>query len=188
MSKIKLTLPAGEKLTYGKLVSFEAPCACTNVDGIQINGTDYALVDALGNSFAKTPAFKEGLLVTVAIDNVNYKALLQNPSIVATAKTISETLPVSKGGTGKTSASEALAALGGVPTTRKVNGKVLSGDITLSASDVGAAPSSHTHDYAPSGHTHTPKSIGAAPEHIVSTVDPGVGSTLETGKLYVVYK
>ena len=35
-----------------------------------------------------------------------------------------------------------------VPTSRKVNGKALTADITLSASDVGAAASSHTHsDY-----------------------------------------
>ena len=33
-----------------------------------------------------------------------------------------------------------------VPTTRKVNGKALSSDITLSASDVGAAASSHNHN------------------------------------------
>jgi hypothetical protein len=33
-----------------------------------------------------------------------------------------------------------------VPTTRKVNGKALSADITLTASDVGAAVSSHNHD------------------------------------------
>lgn len=33
-----------------------------------------------------------------------------------------------------------------VPTSRTVNGKALSSNITLSASDVGAAPSSHSHD------------------------------------------
>lgn len=35
-----------------------------------------------------------------------------------------------------------------VPTTRKVNNKVLSADISLTASDVGAAATSHTHSYA----------------------------------------
>ena len=35
-----------------------------------------------------------------------------------------------------------------VPTTRTVNGKALSSDITLSASDIGAAESGHTHKYA----------------------------------------
>lgn len=38
--------------------------------------------------------------------------------------------------------------VGAVPTSRTVNGKALSTNITLSASDVGAAASSHTHPYA----------------------------------------
>jgi len=37
------------------------------------------------------------------------------------------------------------AQTGAVPTTREVNGKALSGDITLTAADVGAASASHTH-------------------------------------------
>ena len=43
---------------------------------------------------------------------------------------------------------------GYVPTSRTVNGKALTGNITLSAGDVGAAASSHTHSYAASSHTH----------------------------------
>lgn len=34
-----------------------------------------------------------------------------------------------------------------VPTSRTINGKALASDVTLSASDVGAATSSHTHDF-----------------------------------------
>ena len=37
------------------------------------------------------------------------------------------------------------AQVGAVPTTRKVNGKALSADITLAAADVGAAAASHSH-------------------------------------------
>lgn len=37
------------------------------------------------------------------------------------------------------------AQIGAVPTSRTINGKALTGNITLSASDVGAAPSGHTH-------------------------------------------
>jgi len=47
-------------------------------------------------------------------------------------------VPVSKGGTGAATAAEGLAALGGVPTTRTVNGKALSDNISLAATDVGA--------------------------------------------------
>ena len=41
--------------------------------------------------------------------------------------------------------------VGAVPTSRTVNGKALSSNITLSAGDVGAAASLHTHNYAGSG-------------------------------------
>ena len=37
------------------------------------------------------------------------------------------------------------AQVGAVPTTRKVNGKALSADVTLTAGDVGAAAASHSH-------------------------------------------
>ena len=37
------------------------------------------------------------------------------------------------------------AQVGAVPTTRKVNGKALSADVTLAAADVGAAAASHSH-------------------------------------------
>ena len=57
----------------------------------------------------------------------------------------SGTLPIARGGTNATSASTALSNLGGVPTTRTINSKALSSNITLSASDVGAAESNHTH-------------------------------------------
>ena len=35
--------------------------------------------------------------------------------------------------------------VGAVPTSRKINGKALTSDITLNNSDVGAAPTTHTH-------------------------------------------
>jgi len=46
------------------------------------------------------------------------------------------TLPVAAGGTGAATASAALSNLGAVPTSRTVNGKPLSGDITLAAADI----------------------------------------------------
>ena len=42
-----------------------------------------------------------------------------------------------------------------VPTTRKVNNKVLSADISLTASDVGAATNNHTHNYNDLSNTPT---------------------------------
>ena len=49
-------------------------------------------------------------------------------------------IPIAQGGTGATSAAAGLAALGGVPTSRTVNGKALSANISLSAADVDAMP------------------------------------------------
>lgn len=48
-------------------------------------------------------------------------------------------------GAAAASHSHTAAAVGAVPTTRKVNGKALSADISLTAADVGAAASGHTH-------------------------------------------
>ena len=53
-----------------------------------------------------------------------------------------DVLGIPKGGTGATNADAALTALGGVPSTRTVNTKPLSSDVTLTASDVGAYPTS----------------------------------------------
>ena len=91
-----------------------------------------------------------------------------------------------------------------VPTSRKVNGKVLSSDVTLSASDVGARPSSWTPTAsdvgaAPASHTsdstvHVTAEEKAAwnakadaPSYGTEDLEAGT-SSLETGKLYFVYE
>ena len=51
-----------------------------------------------------------------------------------------DVLGIPKGGTGASTAAEALTALGGVPTTRTVNSKPLSSNVTLTADDVDALP------------------------------------------------
>ena len=50
---------------------------------------------------------------------------------------------IAQGGTGKTTAAEALAALSGVPTGRTINGKALTGDVTLSPADIGGFVGCH---------------------------------------------
>ena len=59
--------------------------------------------------------------------------------------------------------------VGAVPTSRKINGKALTSDITLNNSDVGAAPTTHTHtksqitdfptSMTPTAHTHAADDI-----------------------------
>lgn len=53
-----------------------------------------------------------------------------------------DVLPVSMGGTGASDAAGARSNLGAVPASRTINGKALSGNITLAASDVSAIPTS----------------------------------------------
>ena len=76
------------------------------------------------------------------------------------------------------------AALAGkVPTGRKVNGKALTGDISLTAADVGAAASGHSHTAAQVGaaasnHTHTAEQVGA----LASNGKAATAGTADTAK------
>ena len=77
-----------------------------------------------------------------------------------------------------------------VPTSRKVNGKALSSDINLSASDVGAAPASHTSDSTVHVTAEEKAAWNAkadAPSYGTEDLEAGT-SSLETGKLYFVYE
>ena len=93
------------------------------------------------------------------------------------------------------------AQVGAVPTTRKVNGKALSADVTLAAADVGAAAAGHSH--AASGVTagtlagkvnanaSAAGTLTAAQVRDISVgtaeLTPGT-SALVTGSLYFVYE
>ena len=60
----------------------------------------------------------------------------------------SGTLPIERGGTNASTSTQALENLGGVPKTRTVNNKSLSSDISLTASDVRASASGHSHAFS----------------------------------------
>ena len=82
------------------------------------------------------------------------------------------------------------ANVGAVPTSRKVNRKALSSDITLSASDVGAAPASHTSDSTVHVTAEEKAAWNAkadAPSYGTEDLKAGT-SSLETGKFYFVYE
>ena len=93
------------------------------------------------------------------------------------------------------------AQVGAVPTTRKVNGKALSADVTLAAADVGAAAAGHSH--AASGVTAgtlagkvnaNASAAGALTAAQVRDISVGTAeltpgtSALVTGSLYFVYE
>lgn len=86
-----------------------------------------------------------------------------------------------------------------VPTTRTVNGKSLTGNINLVASDVGAATSSHSHteyassshthsNYASSSHTHSEYVLGTAINNASSTSSPGTSYYIPVANGSTVYK
>lgn len=86
MSKLKLTLPGLEIPVTGKQVSFHAPCDCSVVDCLQIDGVDYIVVDAMGNQVTGNPAggiWSSGAKISVILDVENQKAYLLNGNMPA---------------------------------------------------------------------------------------------------------
>ena len=79
MTKVKLTLPGLEIPVTGKQVSFEAPCNCDATECLQINGVDYYVVDAMGNTVTGIGGvWAVGAKITVVLDVENQKAYLLN--------------------------------------------------------------------------------------------------------------
>lgn len=86
MGKVKLTLPGLEIPVTGKQISFKAPCDCSNVECIQIDGVDYCVVDAMGNQVTGNPTggvWCAGAKVSVILDVEERKAYLLNGNIPA---------------------------------------------------------------------------------------------------------
>ena len=86
MSKLKLTLPGLEIPVTGKQVSFHAPCDCSVVDCLQIDGVDYIVVDAMGNQVTGNPdggIWSSGAKISVILDVENQKAYLLNGNMPA---------------------------------------------------------------------------------------------------------
>ena len=77
MAKIKVNI-SGEAFT-GKIVTFKAPCDCTEATGLVIGEDTYDVVDALGNCITGSYlAWRGGAVVSVALDVDSKKAFLQN--------------------------------------------------------------------------------------------------------------
>jgi hypothetical protein len=73
---------------------------------------------------------------------------------------------------------------GAVPNTRKINNKALSSDVTLSASDVGAASASHSHsNYVPTSRTINNKALSS--NITLSASDVGAATSGHSHSNYV---
>lgn len=141
----------------GSEVVFTAPCNCSEIDGLKVyypeGSKEFTFKDAHSNALTGIgEAFAKGALVKVILDVTNSFAYIQNADTNSYIET--------------TKADIQTQLNGKVPTTRKINNKALSSNITLTASDVGAAPS-----------------------YTYSTTDLTAGtSSLTTGKMYLVYE
>ena len=80
MAKIKVTLPIGDVVSMGKLVTFTAPCDCSVADTIVVNGWEFKMVNAVGYTIPEIgdEVFKEGAVVSVILDTEKNQAFLQN--------------------------------------------------------------------------------------------------------------
>lgn len=68
MTTIKITLPAGETVFDGKIISFRAPCDCEGTAVILIGEREFWLVRGAGASAVKKHTFRAGSWVTVILD------------------------------------------------------------------------------------------------------------------------
>lgn len=76
-------------VTDGMELSFRAPCDCSDVTGVNLDGATYTLVDASGESLTGcSKYFVKDAILTVIIDTVNKKATLLNPRVNTYTKTL----------------------------------------------------------------------------------------------------
>ena len=88
---VKLTLPDSVKVETDLQINFKAPCSCSAVNGLNINGVNYTVVDTLGNCVTgKGGAWVSGALVSVILDAEGQKAYLQNISGYNREETMTE--------------------------------------------------------------------------------------------------
>lgn len=70
---VERTTPA----VHGEELTIIAPCDCSAVEGVQINGVAFPFYDTLGNVLS-SKLFAEGSLIRVMIDVTNNRALILN--------------------------------------------------------------------------------------------------------------
>lgn len=89
MSRLKVNLPGNEIPINGKQVSFRAPCDCSDITCIVIDGEDYALVDSSNGIIAGTVnRWVAGALISVMLDVDNKKAYILNASPCTTCTAV----------------------------------------------------------------------------------------------------
>jgi predicted RNA-binding protein associated with RNAse of E/G family len=112
--------------------------------GVIANGKTYRLVGGITNDcWLEVSGGVWGEITGDLADQDDLQAALNGKDAVGAAAAAQAAAAADA--TSKANAAQAAAIAASVPTSRKVNGKALSADITLTASDVGAAATSHEH-------------------------------------------
>ena len=144
----------------GQALTFKSPANCANITGLRVYypygdataSKVFQFADAHGNNVGGLDLFASNVVVKVILDVSNSLAFVQNADTNAylegeLAKKYSPTNKPTAADIGARPSTWTPSAsdVGAVPTSRTVNGKALSSNISLTASDVGAAESSHNH-------------------------------------------
>lgn len=78
MATLNISLPEGISICDGKQVTFRAPCDCTGVTTLLIDGLTYELLNTAGETIAGGSSFVAGSMVLVIIDTEQSKAYIQS--------------------------------------------------------------------------------------------------------------
>lgn len=110
----RIVLTTTSDVATGTTIKFVAPCDCAAVyNGLTVNGSNYLIVDANGDSIAGASGYwAPGAVIAVIIDAGTKRAFVQNAANRVSPDNIKEPVPISKGGTGATTAAGAADALG----------------------------------------------------------------------------
>lgn len=87
MKTLNITLPEGSSVCNGKQITFRAPCDCTGVERLAIDGEIYDLLNIINESVSTGNIFVDGALVSVILDTENNRAYIQNVSSTITYHT-----------------------------------------------------------------------------------------------------
>lgn len=151
MANIKVTSPV--PVYDGQPLTFRSPTDCASIGGLIVHYHDgkvatsktFQFADAHGNNVGGNDLFAQGVLVKVILDTELNRAYVQNADTNAYleneldgAYALIRSHKADKDNPHKVTA----AQVGAVPTTRTVNGKALSSNISLTANDTGSVSKS----------------------------------------------
>ena len=168
----------GDPSVFEDWLPISTPGGVTSVNGqdgvVELGPEDVGAATAAQGAKADT-AVQPGSLATVATSG-SYDDLSNKPTIPTTAGEIGAATAAQ--GAKADSAVQPAALAAYVPTSRKVNNKSLSADVTLTPGDVGAAPTSHTHTTAQiSDSTAVGKSVMTAVDGAAARAAIGAGTS-----------